>query len=235
MALFSEPSSGQRVNMNVNGFVLSAKKRFCGNVGTDVSRRFAHLQAPLSLRNERALGIEHWPITRHSNCSRWSLGQPKRCAYLAALVCGVMLQDKHMRKKGSKFGIGATGVTLGALCIAFIFAIEVYGPGSYTTTGSGALYADGTIIREITRPLLPQIARAAFYACFICILFGIASFIRREAFFVSLGAVAFGIAPVLMYALGIIFTFSWYFGLALLIAGIGLYRRKHNKQKQADA
>lgn len=42
--------------MNVSGFVFSAKKRFCGNVRTVVSRRFAYLQAPLSLRKLRCIG-----------------------------------------------------------------------------------------------------------------------------------------------------------------------------------
>lgn len=72
-----------------------------------------------------------------------------------------------MRKRNTKFGFGATGVIFGALCVAFIWAIEVYGSGSYSTTGSGALYADGTAVMEVAPPLLPQIARVAFYTCMV--------------------------------------------------------------------
>src|SRR5690606_4869614 len=39
--------------------------------------------------------------------------------------------------------------------------VEVFGPESYTTSGSSILYADGTITTEITRPLLPRVATAA--------------------------------------------------------------------------
>ena len=118
-----------------------------------------------------------------------------------------------------------------------IWAVEVYGPGSYTTTGSGSLYADGTVTMEVTRPLLPQITRAAFYTCFVSTLFGIVSIMRRESLSVSLGALAFGVAPILIYMLGIVFAFVLYNGLMVLIAGIELYRVliQHNKQKQADA
>jgi hypothetical protein len=42
--------------MIVSGFVLSAKKRFRGNVGSELSSRFVHLQASLSLRKSRCIG-----------------------------------------------------------------------------------------------------------------------------------------------------------------------------------
>ena len=47
---------------------------------------------------------------------------------------------------------------------------------------------------------------------------------RREALSVSLGAIAFGIAPILIYTQGIVFAFGLYVGMMLLIAGIELYR-----------
>ncbi|OFE13439.1 hypothetical protein PHACT_10060 [Pseudohongiella acticola] len=142
-----------------------------------------------------------------------------------------------MHKRNAKFGFGATGVIFGALCVALIWAIEVYGPGSNTATGSGALYADGAVVMEVERPLLPLIARAAFYTCLVSTLFGTASIMRREALSVSLGAIAFGIAPILIYTQGIVFAFVLYNGLMVLIAGFELYRVliQHNKQKQADA
>lgn len=129
-----------------------------------------------------------------------------------------------MPRENTKFGFGATGVILGALCVVFIWAVEVYGPGSYTTAGSGILYTDGTVTMEVARPLLPGITRAAFYTCLVSTLFGIVSIVRREALSVSLGAIAFGIAPILMYTLGIIFSFVLYAGLVVLITGIELHR-----------
>ena len=147
------------------------------------------------------------------------------------------MQDMGMHKRNAKFGFGATGVIFGALCVALIWAIEAYGPGSNTATGSGALYADGTVVMEVERPLLPLIARATFYACLVSALFGIASIMRREALSVSLGAIAFGIAPILIYTQGIVFAFGLYVGMMLLIAGIELYRvlMQHKKEQQADA
>jgi hypothetical protein len=47
---------GQGLNMYFSGLVLSAKKRFRGNVGTNVSSRFVVLPAPLSLRKFRCIG-----------------------------------------------------------------------------------------------------------------------------------------------------------------------------------
>jgi len=45
-----------RVNMKFSSFVLSVIKRFRGNVGSELSRRFVHLPAPLALRELRCIG-----------------------------------------------------------------------------------------------------------------------------------------------------------------------------------
>ena len=42
--------------MSFNSFVLSDKKRFRGNVGSELLCRFVHLLAPLSLRKLRCIG-----------------------------------------------------------------------------------------------------------------------------------------------------------------------------------
>jgi hypothetical protein len=55
-ALFSEPSTDQGVNMDFGGLVLDAKKRFRGNVGSELSSRFVYLLASLSLRKLRCIG-----------------------------------------------------------------------------------------------------------------------------------------------------------------------------------
>ena len=144
-------------------------------------------------------------------------------------------EGTSLHRKNRKLRLGVLGIITGALCVTIMYAVEVYGPGSYTTSGSGSLYADGTITMEVSRPLLPQIAAAAFFTCFVSLLFGIASLVRKEARTFSLSAVAFGIAPVLIYTLGTVLTFSLYAWLVLLIAGIELCRMlmHHNKQNQA--
>jgi hypothetical protein len=44
------------MNMDFNGLALSAKKRFRGNVSSELSSRFVHILAPLSLRKLRYIG-----------------------------------------------------------------------------------------------------------------------------------------------------------------------------------
>ena len=118
-----------------------------------------------------------------------------------------------------KFGFGATGVIIGTLCVTFIIFVVEYGPESYTATGSSIVYLDGTVSTEVTRPLLPQIARMAFYSCFISFLLGIASVVRKEVLVVSFMSLSLWFAPILLYTLGTTVVFAFYVGLLLLIAG----------------
>lgn len=123
-----------------------------------------------------------------------------------------------MNRNNKKVKYGATGIILGMLCVTFICLVEVFGPGSYTTTGSSIIYLDGTVTTKVQRPLLPLIAGVAFYSCFISFLFGITSVAKKEVLAVSLVALSFGFAPIFIYILGTTVVIVFYVGLLLLLA-----------------
>jgi hypothetical protein len=57
--------------MNVSGFVLSAKKRFRGNVGSELSSRFVYLLASLSLRKLRCIGHRALAHNKAHQCAAY--------------------------------------------------------------------------------------------------------------------------------------------------------------------
>jgi hypothetical protein len=119
-----------------------------------------------------------------------------------------------------------------------MYLIAVYGPGSYSSSGSGILKADGsfTIVAQ-TRPVLPQITMIAFYLCLAALPLGVISFFRKENTGVSLGALLSGLIPVFVMTAGIIVTAIVFFGLAFPLAGLHFYRTmvKRNQQQQIDS
>lgn len=127
--------------------------------------------------------------------------------------------------KATEFGIGLAGIVIGAICLAVLFGVEVYGPDSYTTSGSGELRV-GESYSETNSPLLPQIARAAFYTFVVPLFLSAASFARREIEFVSWGALVIGLSPLLIYTAGIVVTAVILFAIGLPIVG-GLVKRKY--------
>ena len=123
-----------------------------------------------------------------------------------------------MRRSNTIFGFGAIGIIIGALCVTFIYVAVEYGPDSHTTSGSSIIYLERSVVAEISRPFLPKITRVAFFTCFVSFLFGITSIVRKENKAVSLVALSFGFAPVLLYILGTTLVFGFYVGLMLLLA-----------------
>lgn len=118
------------------------------------------------------------------------------------------------------------GLLTGVLCLAVLFGIAVWGPSSYSASGSGMLYSDGTIAYVThNRPLLPLLAQYAFYGFAIPLLLGIASLLRRESTLLGFGALAYGLAPLLVYTAGSIVTAMLYFGVTLSVVAIRRWRK----------
>jgi hypothetical protein len=126
-----------------------------------------------------------------------------------------------------KYWIGLSGILLGSVCLATIYLIEVYGPGYYSTSGSGSIRADGTIgDMTVTRSSeLPRIAFAAFYLLLVSLLAALISFFRKEDPAAAFGALAFGLAPVLLMTIGPIIVTQIYFGILLPVTGVLLFRK----------
>jgi hypothetical protein len=135
------------------------------------------------------------------------------------------------------FGFGLAAILLAGLCLAILYLIEVYGPGSYTASGSASIKADGTItVIHQTRPLLPRIARTAFYVCLAVLPLSLISFFRKENTAVSMAALISGLIPVFVMTISTIVIATIFFGLALPMTGILIYRKmaQHKRTSQAD-
>lgn len=122
--------------------------------------------------------------------------------------------------------IGLAGILLGIVCLATLYLIEVYGPGYYSGSGSGSIYADGSVRNvTVTRSSpLPRVALTAFYLLFVSLLAAIVSGVRKEQPIVTWGALAFGLTPVLLMTVGVILTTWVYFGVLLPAAAVMLMR-----------
>ncbi len=129
-----------------------------------------------------------------------------------------------MSNKSYRFGLA--GILLGSICLAILYLIEVYGPGYYSGSGSGSIYADGTIRNmTVTRSSeLPRVALTAFYLLLVSLLAAIVSGFRKERRIVTLGALAFGISPIFLLTVGVILTTWVYFGILLPAASVVLIR-----------
>ena len=123
------------------------------------------------------------------------------------------------------YGFGISGILIGGFFLAILYLIEVYGPGSYSSSGSVILKADGTFMSEISTPLIPTIARVIFYLFLIPLSLSVVSFVRKENIFAATGALVCGLAPVLLMTIGVIVMAWFYFGLALPVAGVMFYRK----------
>lgn len=122
------------------------------------------------------------------------------------------------------FALGMTGIVIGAICLATLYGIEMYGPNSYTTSGSVGI-GDGEFYSETSTPLLPQIARVAFYMFIVPLILSAVSFTRRETKLVSWGALVVGLSPLLLYTIGIITTAVVLFIIGLPTFGVLVKRR----------
>jgi hypothetical protein len=138
-----------------------------------------------------------------------------------------MAAQRNCLVSNKSYRIGLAGIVLGIVCLATLYLIGVYGPGSYSSSSSGSISADGTILNmTVTRSSeLPRVALTAFYLLFASLLAGIVSGLRKERPIATWGALAFGLTPVLLMTVGVILTTWVYFGILLPAVAVMLLRR----------
>ena len=92
--------------MGFVGFVLSAQKRFSGNVDTVLSRCYAQLGLRFRSANYVVLGVVRWPITRRINAQPSAAGPALRRlrACVPAVVRGVTGLIRH----GASIGVNSS-------------------------------------------------------------------------------------------------------------------------------
>ena len=75
------------------------------------------------------------------------------------------------------------------------------GPGTSGSSGSGRLYADGTVVRITQEPAFSfaHFGSAAFLVCLVSLVLSLASFWRREQLLLSLCALSYGLTPAFLY------------------------------------
>lgn len=79
------------------------------------------------------------------------------------------------------FIFSGVGVATGLICITTLFLIEVFGPGSYSSSGTGKLMADGTVVViRSTSSMLPLIAKTAFATLLVPLILAAAGIVRKE-------------------------------------------------------
>ncbi|MGV3591555.1 MAG: hypothetical protein ACO1PZ_07680 [Gammaproteobacteria bacterium] len=114
-----------------------------------------------------------------------------------------------MRRAAITFG--NVGLSIGLLCLAILGLIDVFGPDSYSSSGTGMLRADGTLVMtRSSQPLLPLIARSAFYAFVLPLVLGTIAVFRKEGTGPALGSFGLGLAPIPIYALGVLPATAFY-------------------------
>ena len=133
--------------------------------------------------------------------------------------------------KFPRYGLGATGICIGLVCLSYILVTGFLGTEGYTARTTVTVQ-EGELAYETHRRLFPYLMRVAFYVIFISLLFSTASFLRNEQREASWGALIIGLSPVLMYFAGWLVAY-----LIALIASypclklIVVFRlRKHNNQ-----
>ena len=125
-----------------------------------------------------------------------------------------------------RYTFSAVGVVVGLLCIAILFCIDVFGPSSYSGSGSGRLMADGTVVvLTSNQPLLPLVARVAFFAFLVPLVCGVAGVFRKEHTLLVLASVALGLAPILIYTLGVLLSSLLYFAVGVPALVLWAFRR----------
>ena len=122
------------------------------------------------------------------------------------------------------------GVTTGLLCLATLFLIEMFGPGSYSSSGSAELMANGGIhVISSTSSILPLIARTAFATLLVPLILGAVGILRKENTYFILWSFFLGLAPVLIYSTGVVFSSLIYFGVSL--SALGIYALTRTRAK----
>lgn len=109
------------------------------------------------------------------------------------------------------FNFSNIGLAIGLICLGTLCLIDVFGPDSYSSSGAGMLRADGTLVMtRSSQPLLPVIARSAFYAFLMPLILGTIAVFRKERIGPALGSFCLGLAPIPIYTLGILPTTALY-------------------------
>lgn len=112
-------------------------------------------------------------------------------------------------QKGS-VTLGAIGISIGIACVLFIFAIEVFGPGTYSSGGTSELNVGGVVAIETYRSsILPLLARYSFYLIFSSLIFAFASSLRNEPRVARWGAIGVGVSPIILYISGFMPAILW--------------------------
>lgn len=128
------------------------------------------------------------------------------------------------------FMFSGVGVSTGLLCLATLFLIEMFGPGSYSSSGSADLMANGTMfVSTTTSSILPLIAKTAFATLLVPLILGAVGIVRKENTYFILGSFFLGLAPILIYTTGVVFSSLIYFGISLLT--IAMYALKKTKRE----
>ena len=126
---------------------------------------------------------------------------------------------------------GNVGLSIGLVCLITLCLIDVFGPDSYSSSGAGMLRADGTLVMtRSSQPLLPLIARSAFYAFVLPLVLGTIAVFRKERTGQALGSFGLGLAPIPIYALGILPTTAFYAATLMLT----LYATKRAGEKHRN-
>lgn len=117
------------------------------------------------------------------------------------------------------------GVVIGCVSLAGLYIIEVYDLSPNSVSGTGQLYADGTVTYESNRSFLHSIPQIAFAAPFLSLIFGAISLMKKEKVTLSIGAFCFGFSPVMTYILGIFLTSMIFFGITFPVAGLYVFNK----------
>jgi hypothetical protein len=88
------------------------------------------------------------------------------------------------------------------------------------------LMADGSgIVISSSQPIIPRIAQAAFIAFLIPLIFGAVAVFRKENTYFALGSFCLGLAPILIYTVGVFVSSMIYFGTSLSVLGVYAFNR----------
>ena len=129
--------------------------------------------------------------------------------------------------------LGTIGISIGIACLLFIYGVEVFGPGTYSSGGTSHLNVGGVVTIETYRSsILPLLAQYSFFMIFSSLIFAIASGLRNERKIARWGAIGVGASPIVLYTLGFIAAIFWsiVWGYPCLRAHCLNMIKKHNKR-----
>ena len=105
--------------------------------------------------------------------------------------------------------LGAAGIIIGLTCLLFLFVVEVFGPGSYSSGGTYSNVGGVVTIETYRSSILPLLAQYAFFLTFSSLLFALASSVRNERKIARWGAIGVGVSPIILYVFGFAAAILW--------------------------